>query len=238
MPRTALLAIAAVTGALALGSATAAMTPEVRFATAGDTYDPASIAVMSDWEGARNIVNRAPAGGITLTAAATEIHELVYRGAGVGVLPLLAASVTGVEASCDPSTTVPIIARNPKWMARPRKNGLWSTVKWRAVGCTSDAAGNQFPVADGTTKWTVAKYRWVYRKQITRKIWNSDFDEYYNTCISSLRDVRASGGRLYCTEVVRSGLDRVTYRLTQKTTITKRYPAYVTPPGHPHAWRR
>lgn len=211
----------------------ASAAPWVVFDKAGDTYSPATIAVLSDWEGTRSVVNDAPAGGITLTADATFIEDTddYVSGAGVGVLPLMASSPGG-QPECNAKANyspMPIIAKNPRKGQRPTRNGLWVKKKWRATGCLGDGTGFTWPVANGETTWTVSKYRRVYRKQLSRRIWDYQFDDYINICINGGYDLRASGGRLYCTVVTRTGLDRTTYRLTQRTKIAKRYPAYINP---------
>lgn len=201
--------------------------PMVSFFGTGLTYDPATLAVYSDTEGTHRIEG-GELGGIALTATATRLTDSdseVYlnSGPGVGVLPLKVGSL------CEIGPGMPLIGKNPKGYSAPRKNGLWARVPWIAVGCGN---GTTWRVADGVTTYTVTNLRRVVRPAVYRTIWDdqNNGDDFFNTCLSAdyVSSIRQSGGRRYCKVLVREGVNRTTYSLNQRTTITKVYPAYVS----------
>lgn len=201
--------------------------PMVSFFGKGLTYDPATLAVYSDTEGTHR-AEGGELGGIALTAAATRItasdsEVFLNQGPGVGVLPLQIGSL------CEVGPRMPLIGKNMKGYSPPRKNGLWNRVQWTAVGCDG---GPTWRVADGVTTYTVKNLRRVVRPAVYRTIWDNqnNGDDFFNTCLSAdyVQSIRQSGGRRYCKVLIRGGVDRTTYTLTQRTKITKVYPAYVS----------
>ena len=210
----------------------AAAAPEVYFNNQGNTYDASTLQVLSDHEGTHLISNAttpyaaAPHGGIRLTANATanvDFQSAAGGGPGVGFMPLVTP-----EHGCTPGN----IATNPQAGSTPQRNGLWTTRKWKAVGCiegTTIKNEVDFPVADGVTTWKVSRYRNAYRPKQSHRVWDYQFDPYVNICINQGYKTYASGGHLYCTVVDRPEYIRISYRLTQTTKITRVYPAYITP---------
>ena len=199
--------------------------PVVSFFGKGLTYDPSTLAVYSDTEGTQK-VQGGVLGGVSLTAFGTRLTESdEYReiGPGVGVMPLQ------VGSQCEVGPEMPIIGKNPKGYSAPRKNGLWARVPWTAVGCD---AGTTWRIADGVTTYRVANLKALRRPAVYRTIWDdqNNGDDFFNTCLSAdyVQSIRQSGGRRYCKVLVREGVNRTTYTLTQRTTITKVYPAYVS----------
>ena len=199
---------------------------------AGDTYDPASLVVVSSTEGSRSVVysgDEAFESGFSLAASGTRLRgtqsdpmQEVNGVAGVGMMPFGSADM------CSPVGAT--LGKNPGRYGAPRRNGIWHRVPWVWVGCDGPTT---WRVADGVTTYTVGRLKRVYRPAVYRTIWEDqgNGDAYFSICLQwdNLKTIRQSGGRKYCKVLVREQVDRTTYRLTQRTTITKVYPAYVTP---------
>ena len=240
MKRPILIAVALVVSVSAASSATANFIPWLRFDHPGDTYDPITLTVLGNAEGAHSVKGPMPRGGLTLTASGTHLRDDLTKdlGGGIGLMPFLEQDNT-LGLFCSPDlgaadsgedTVLPRYV-NPKQYAPPTRNGVVAVRHWKATGCADDWLGTiiaTWPMADGTTTWTVSKFRHVVRPEVSHRIWQGT-DAFVNVCINGGQQTRSSGGRLYCTVSDRARVDRTTYRLTQRTTINKRYPAYVAP---------
>jgi len=200
--------------------------PVISFFGKGLTYDPSTLAVYSDTEGTHRMEG-SEVGGFALTAKASSLTDSEgYRdlGPGDGVMPLI------INKFCEAGPKIPMIGQNMKGYSPPSKNGLWATVRWTAIGC--EDANATWRVADGVTTYTVKNLKRVYRPAVYRTIWEdqNNGDDFFNTCLSAdyISSIRQSGGRRYCKVLVREGVDRTSYTLTQRTKITKVYPAWVS----------
>lgn len=201
---------------------------------AGDTYDPASLVVVSSTEGSRSVVysgDEAFESGFSLAASGTRLRgtqsdpmQEVNGVPGVGLMPF------GSPDLCSPVGAT--LGKNPGRYGAPKRNGVWHRVPWTWTGCNGYPAA-AWRVADGVTTYTVSRLKRVYRPAVYRTIWEDqgNGDAYFNTCLTAdyISSIRQAGGRKYCKVLLREKVDRTTYRLTQRTTITKVYPAYVTP---------
>ncbi len=221
MRRLCAVAVVGVVTGLSCGQALAYDWPVVDFSAPGDTYDPATLGTYGDQEG--TTVLEYPGDPVAGKGVALTVG--IGAADGRGVLPLAEGPY------CIGSGGVfPIVGANPYRRSAPRKNGVWARVRWSWVGCTNTTT---WRVADGVTTYTVSRLKRVYRPAVYRTIWEdqSNGDAYFNTCLTAdyISSIRQEGGRKYCKVLVREKVDRTTYRLTQRTTITKVYPAYVTP---------
>ena len=229
------IGLSAVGATALLGTAASSASAKqlIAYVAPGHTYEAKSLRVVGD--GSKTVTGRVPRGGISLKAKSSfsvnfeewmecttdfEMSELL--------LPECGARWDSWASFGDEDG-----AYNwgfNKKMKVPTKNGVWSKVRWTAkdndhyVGPGDETV--EFPVAKGITTYTVSNLKRVYRPATSRRVYNTDFDNYWNLCVKSDREVWASGGRLYCT-VTTPKVDRMTYRLTTSTKITKRYPAYV-----------
>jgi hypothetical protein len=75
--------------------------------------------------------------------------------------------------------------------------------------------GKRFPLAKLRTTVTFE----LKSESYTERIWNYDFDRYFNICVKGLKDVTAEGGNIYCSVY---HAERVRY--SQATKIIKNYP--------------
>lgn len=219
---------------LALASAAAGAAPYIKFSKPGDTYAPSTLTIMSSTEGTRPVEfpgDSPVASGFSLAAAGTRLEGTdqgplaeIDGVPGIGLVPI------GNADAC--SSSGGTLGRNPGRYGVPRRNGLWHRVTWTWSGCSGYPQAT-WRVADGVTTYSVSRLKRVYRPAVWRTIWadQGNGDEYFNVCLAAdnIGSVRQSGGRRYCRVLVREKIDRTTYRLTQRTTITKVYPAYVTP---------
>jgi len=68
--------------------------------------------------------------------------------------------------------------------------------------CDDDLLGDlvylPYGGSDYTQSGTVTFARTYYPRVKARRIWQSNFDAYFNICINNNRKVRAKGGQLYC----------------------------------------
>jgi hypothetical protein len=80
------------------------------------------------------------------------------------------------------------------------------------------------PSIDGGKRFPLAKLRTTATFELKsesyiERIWNYDFDRYFNICVKGLKDVTAEGGNIYCSVY---HAERVQYQ--QKTRVLKSYP--------------
>ncbi len=77
---------------------------------------------------------------------------------------------------------------------------LRSNAGWEAVydGDAGDFRGLPYGGSNYTQSGTVTFARTYYPRVKARRIWQSNFDAYFNICLNSNRKVRAKGGQLYC----------------------------------------
>jgi len=205
-----MVALAALAGMITAASATG--TPTVSYYTPGATYDTTTLQVIGD--GTSAMEGAAPAKGIALSVMSTASLD-----------PEELTDTSGVRAVFG-GDDGPYLWGINTLRTTPTRNGTWSKVRWLATDNHNEV---NFRVADGVTTYTVSRYRHIFQRQLSHRIYDYQFDNYVNVCINASYKTYASGGHLYCTVVDRPGVDRTLYRFTTSTRITKVYPAYVAP---------
>lgn len=240
------LAIVVVTIAASTAPATLAYTAPIRvlFAQPGDTYDAATLKAVGDLT-SRESVNLGDGiyGGVVLTALATQrIQKDALVGPGVGDLSI-AYRNPGYQCDYDTDPTcedetepfmdcgASSVGAPPK--GRPKGNGRWRVVKWTATGCTgrgyfANNIGITFPLASGTTTYTVSNFKRVKRPAVYRTYVEGS-DGYFNVCLSidHIGDVVQRNGVRQCTVLITPRVDKITFTLKQRTRLNSVPPAFV-----------
>jgi hypothetical protein len=221
----------------------------INLVPAGATYDPASIQVFGDRT--RRITRNlgggpySPFGGVVLTAIGSDTRSRADDAMTANTRAQIPMLVTepGLPDSDYPGRleppyitcgALPGVGRAPT--SRPRRNGVWKRVRWQVSGCTPGEAmylGQQryayaFPVADGVTTYTVSRFFRRVRPA-TYATYREGSDGYFNVCLTSDNwgSVVQRNGVRQCTVVETPREDSVSFTVTQRTQVTKVYPAYV-----------
>jgi hypothetical protein len=220
----------------------------INLVPAGATYDPASIQVHGDgtWRVTRNLWDKpsSPFGGVVLTAIGSETRRWADDAMAPNTraqIPMLISNPGTGGDEYNPGGFVPPhiecgglpgVGRAPT--SRPRRNGVWKRVTWQVTGCApGEGRGEQryayaFPVADGITTYTVSRFFRRVRPA-TYVTYREGSDGYFNVCLSSDNwdSVVQRNGVRQCTVVETPREDYVSFTVTQRTRVTKVYPAYV-----------
>ena len=236
----AVVVIAAVTSPAALAYSDP---PQVVFAQVGDTYDAATLKAVGD-ETSKESVDLGDEiyGGVVLAASATQrVQKDALVGPGVGDLPITYSDPGyPCDYDTDPTCRLEIlpfincgastVGSPPK--GRPTGNGRWKAVKWTATGCTgggyiADNIGTTFPLASGTTTYTVSNYKRV-KKPAVYRTYVEGSDGYFNVCLSidHISDVVQRNGVRQCTVLISARVDKVTFTLRQRTRLDPIPPAF------------